>query len=346
MSGHSEYDDDDTRKTPKSLEVSQVLTPDQIALRSQERRAQIMAVGLALETLLLVMVGIGVLLWYYQQQKARATEIANRAVEADREAVKTLNEARELTDQAKTLTENPHQWQAALKDATDAIKASESLLKNGEVKDEHKQNLESLRAELAESQKACKLALDLDEIRLAGTNAPNRYAARFKQDHDDLDVRLKIPTITVPRLQKLPNRDAVLDHLLQWASVTPDAAERRKLFEVVNATDPDANSLQRKIVKALRRRSQDADRFGERLRCRQSFAPHLVPAGQRPLPTRRREGSAGSASEGAGKLPPKLLADLRSGRLVAQAKFASRTGRSPPLSDRRGRAASTGRPAV
>jgi tetratricopeptide (TPR) repeat protein len=244
MSVHSQYDDETPKTRPSSATTRSL---EAATIRSLERRSQFLALGLAVVTLLLVVLGAVGLLLYSQEQKARKAEASRRAAELEHDVSVALNDAKVQFDQGKSVSDQPDKWRPLLVAASESAKRAEGLLKAGDAKEEQKQKAQALRAELDQAQKSLELLAKLDDIRLRDSDLPGSYARAFKDF--GADVRILDPALSAKKLQLLSNRDAVLDRILDWADATTDAGERRHLYDTVKGAAPDPSDL-KDIAKA------------------------------------------------------------------------------------------------
>ncbi len=255
MSGRDEYDDE----TPPAPKAAAIAPPPEEVIHALEKRLQWLAVGLGVETLLLVLLAVGGLLWYSQVQKERRTEASQHAEKVEREVTTALNEAHDLAEQGRSQADRPQQWQTTLTAAEEAAKRADAVFKVGDGTDELKQKVLGVRAELDQSKKALDLSNQLDALRLRrpegkdqATEIANEYARTFREF--GINMRILDAGLSAKKLQPLPNRDAALDGVLDWADITPDAAERRKLLEVVvvtDAADTDPHSILKQVARAV-----------------------------------------------------------------------------------------------
>src|SRR5260370_6730641 len=243
MAGHTDYGEASRPPTGAAT------TPrsEAATIHALERRSQFLAVGLALVTLLMVVLAAAGVLSYAQGQKARRAEAPHRAADLDHEVTQAVTDAQFRLGDGKSLSDHPDQWKSALNAAADLLKRAESVQKMGEPKAEVKEKLQAVRAELEQAQRALDLLSKLDEIRLRDTDAPRAYALAVKDFGDD--VRILEPALAAKKLTQLPNREAVLDRILDWADATTDAKERRHLLDVAKTADPDAESFLKLIAK-------------------------------------------------------------------------------------------------
>jgi Flp pilus assembly protein TadD len=256
MSSHSQYHDEDD--APRSTKTTEPKAPtDGDAIRSLERRSQLLGIGLGIATLLLVVVGVSVLMWYSQVQKTRQTEAGSRAAEVEKEATAALNEARDKAEQGRSQAQNDRlqDWQVSLNQVEEALKRADDVLKLGEPRDDLKQKVQTQRAELDQARKALEFSDQLDALRFRRpdndkqrADLANVYAQLFKEF--GIDARLLDANLSAKKILALPNRDAVIDALLDWADVPPAAAERAKLLQAAVLAEPEPNSILKKVADA------------------------------------------------------------------------------------------------
>jgi tetratricopeptide (TPR) repeat protein len=269
MADTSRYDDDSPRGAKTAASSS---ATDAATTHALERRAQWLAIGLALMTLVVVVLAVAFLLYYSQAQKAAQSEATRRAAEADREVAAALTDAQNRSESAKLQTEHPLECEATLVSAEDALKRAEATVNISGAKEEQKEKVKKLRGELEATRKALDLAKQLDGFRLRRPDGSQQAAGLAKEyakafEHFGLDVRVLEAPLSAKRLQTLPARDALLDGVLDWASITPDKKERAKLLEVVTLAlaDSDPNSVHRRVADALLKDNRKAliDMAGE-----------------------------------------------------------------------------------
>jgi tetratricopeptide (TPR) repeat protein len=267
MSGKSNYDDDSSGKATVPAHDA---ASDARRIRSLERLSQVLGIGLAISTLLVVVLGVAFLLFYSQEQKARHGEASQRATDVDREVTAALNDAHERSELAKGQTEDPQKCQATLVAAEEALKRADAMLKTAGSKDDLTQKTKGLRDDvelnkkaLDDAKKALELGKQLDTLRLRrpdgkqqAVELANAYDRAFKDF--GLDVRVLEAPLSAPKLQALANRDAVFDGALDWATVTPNPDERQKLLKVVNLAEFEPNSAFKKVADAMAKTDRSA----------------------------------------------------------------------------------------
>jgi tetratricopeptide (TPR) repeat protein len=255
MAEKSQYDDDSPRGTKTATPSAPI---NAATTHSLERRAQWLAIGLAVATLLVVVLAAAFLLYYSQAQKAAQAEASRRATEADREVTAALIDAQNRGESAKLQTEHPLECEATLSAADDALKRADATIKIAGAKEEQKEKVKKLHEDLEATRKALDLAKQLDGFRLRRPDGPyqaaalaNEYARAFKDF--GLDVRVLEAPLSAKNLQNKPGRDALVDGVLDWATVTRDKDEREKLLKVGTLTlaDTDPNSVHRRVADAL-----------------------------------------------------------------------------------------------
>ncbi len=255
MSEPSEYSDATAQRVQSSQPAE---SPEAATIRSLERRSLWLGIGLGAALFLLVLGVVSALLLYSEERKDRRAEAARRNAEVEHEAAVSLGEAHDLFEQqARPVADRPEQWQPALNKADDALKRAENVLKVGDAKDELKQKVQALRADVDLAKKGQDLANQLDAVRLRrpdasvgpqqAKEAADTYAAVFKEH--GIDARVLDVPLSVKKIQVLQNHGVILDGLLDWADVTPSETERAKLFEVVSTAE--ADQLLKDVVRGV-----------------------------------------------------------------------------------------------
>jgi len=259
MSGYSEHHDDHKPATVPAPSAAADVT----MMHSLELRSQLLAVALAVVTLLLVGSAAGFLLWYSHEKTDRQNETVHRTTELEHEAGEALSEARNLSDLANTRTEQPLEWQAHLTASEESLKRADNLLKVGNAREDLKEKADGQHRELDQAKKNLAFSNKLDAMRLRRPDGQDQadkiakaYAGAFKEFGSD--VALLDAPLSAKRLMNLPNRDAVVDGLLDWSDVTPDGEERKKIIVVVTLIEPDSNSVLRRVAETTAKKDRVA----------------------------------------------------------------------------------------
>jgi serine/threonine protein kinase/Tfp pilus assembly protein PilF len=192
------------------------------------RNKRALATTTLLVMMLLVVVGTvaGSVGWVVRDQEARQ-------LATEREAEAALRDARQLQDQGK--------WPEAL----EAAKRAEGLLAGG--------GSAALRQRIGELLADLEILSRVEEIRrdkadwmvrhrdgLMGQDlarAAPLYAAAFRRY--GIDVQTLEPAEAAQQIARRAIRAELLAALVDWAVLTPDGGQRERLFQVVQAADPE-----------------------------------------------------------------------------------------------------------
>jgi serine/threonine-protein kinase len=205
-----------------------------------------------LGTVLVVLLGgMGLVLWLWQEDQARVRRTL-------REVNAALQETAELRGKAETKRTDPALWKAALMAALRA----EAALGSGQADEDTRRRVQALRAELevrwqdakqaaAQAGKDRRLLLKLEEARLQAAagkkssfdnrGASARYAQAFQEDGLNL---LRLPPREVARrLKGRAIKAQILAALDDWAEITLDAKLQPRLLRMIAVLDPNPDSF-------------------------------------------------------------------------------------------------------
>lgn len=237
------------------------------ALRTAEAERQARRRTLALAGAVVALVcSVGLGIWFVQQRRAAVT----------RDLVRAVTEARTALDQGWQLRDRPERWAGALQTARLALERAEPLLEGAEA--ELRASVVELRRQFVEAERAQVLLAAVEKARGEMAHSTGGHwnfqafatgcQAAFAAAGFSLDDE---PATLAAWVQAHPLREQVLDALEGWELVCTEPAKRNRLRAVIDAAEPEATALRRRIrvahakgdVGALRElaRSDEAQRL-------------------------------------------------------------------------------------
>jgi serine/threonine-protein kinase len=217
------------------------------AKAAAERRAWRLTAGLLAAGLLLVTLAGGAGWWY---QRAEGRRIAREAQEAARraklegDAAAALQEAEALGGQARKLIDDPPKRQGVLAAALSAARRAQSLLSQIDADKELAGQVDVVVARLEQDERDRRLLERGEEARLRRDDlrdgVPDRAgaAAEYREAFREWGLRSEdAPEDTVARLRAGPLRAWRLAALADWARVTPDPEERKRLGKLLQSAE-------------------------------------------------------------------------------------------------------------
>jgi serine/threonine-protein kinase len=217
------------------------------ARAEEERRRRRLTLALAGSLLLTLGLAAGGGWWYQQAQAHKQAERERLAAVTERDVRAALQEAESLGEQARGLADAPERWQAALAAALSAARRAQALLDSGLPTDELRDRVREVVAVLERDECDRLLLEQAEEARLrtadwrGGTFNYSESASRYREAFRGwgLDVGQASPQEAAGRLRAGPLGDRRLAAMGHWAWVTSDAAEWRRLQEVLGAATAD-----------------------------------------------------------------------------------------------------------
>jgi serine/threonine protein kinase/tetratricopeptide (TPR) repeat protein len=185
-----------------------------------------------------------------------------RQHETERTVTAALTEAETLVGQGnKQMDDHPVQWHATAKLAQSAVEKAEELLKAGVGTEVLAAQVRQVRAAVYVAVTDSRLLVELDRIRLEqavvnlkeGRFDDFRTAPLYAQLLEDYDVDPVAPEKAAARVRDSRLRDALLSALQDWARVTQDEAERRRVLKVHQLALPPDSLLERLVAAIIRR---------------------------------------------------------------------------------------------
>ncbi len=211
--------------------------------------------------------GAGVL-WYQQEQAARAAEHAVRVSATASGVSAALDDAATLEKQAATVTNDPARWRESLAEALSAVKRAEGLLNSGEGTDDMRARVNASRDELEAADKDRRLIAQLEDVRLQSAIAGKdsvfdyageaaQYAAAFEKDMGFSSLGTKE---AAERVSSREIREELLAALADWSNVTPNKEDKQRLRDILKAADPDPTTFRNRWNAAIERKDLNAQR--------------------------------------------------------------------------------------
>jgi serine/threonine protein kinase/tetratricopeptide (TPR) repeat protein len=216
---------------------------------ARRHRMRLAVAGCACLFLALLVGGVG---WTMHQQTLRRTETA-RAVPAALAQVETL-----LSEGDKQM-DNPSRWLATVGLAESAVQRAEGLLALGEATGDLTLEVRRIREAVDAARTESRVLAELERIELETTAVKDghfdqpRAAPRYAAVLRDYGVDPATPEEAAARLRRSRLREALLAALEEWARVTPDAAEQRRLEAVLHAAEPAPDAFRTRWRAAVRR---------------------------------------------------------------------------------------------
>jgi Tfp pilus assembly protein PilF/serine/threonine protein kinase len=228
---------------------------------------------LAPAALLLTVVLLGAIAaaWSLEARSARRAE-TERAVKA------ALTQAETLLEEGDKQAEHPERWRATAQLAQEAVERARGLLAAGGGIDELAAEVDRVRVAAAAAAADSGLLVEVDRIRLERAPVNGLFddaplAPRYAELLRGYGVDLAAPEEAAARVRDSRVRAALVAALEHWWSITSDAAERRRLDEVLQAVEPQATAFREQWRAAAGRRDGPA-----LARLARELAPEDLPA--------------------------------------------------------------------
>jgi tetratricopeptide (TPR) repeat protein len=179
--------------------------------------------------------------WYQQDRAARRAEAAARQARAEAEATAALGQAEaHLQDNLGLRDRNPERWDAAVRLAGAAVARAEAAVTGADVDAPLADRVGHARERVDREGRDSGLRLELDRTRLemAATTRGHFDASRAVRRYREVLGRYGIdPGAAVAPGSAADGglREAVVAALADWARLTPDPPERRRLEALLEA---------------------------------------------------------------------------------------------------------------
>lgn len=227
---------------------------------ARRNEAKLAAAGLVL--FFLVILGVGVV-WYQQEQAARAVALAARRVETERAVTAALAQALTLLDEGDKQIEEPERWRATMQQAVLTLEKAEELLAAGEGTEELVGRVRQVRSAVDVNVKLSQLFVDLNQVRLEdaanskdGVLDRERSAQMRATVFSAYGLDLAKPDVAVAMVQSKRLRVMLFEALEDWW-VVADVKGRQRLEAVLQAVEP-SDAFRRQLWMAVRRGNKSA----------------------------------------------------------------------------------------
>jgi serine/threonine protein kinase/tetratricopeptide (TPR) repeat protein len=220
----------------------------------RRNRATLLPVALLLTV---VVLGAVAAAWSQLERSLRQAE-TERAVKA------ALTQVETLLSEGDKQAEQPERWRATARLAQEAVERARGLLAAGGGTSELAAEVDRVRSAAAAAAADSGVLVGVERIRLEkavvkdghfdATRLPPRYAELLR----GYGVDLAAPEEAAARVRDSRVRAALVAALEEWWSATTDAAERRRLDEVLRAAEPQAAPFRERWRAAARRRDGPA----------------------------------------------------------------------------------------
>jgi serine/threonine protein kinase/Flp pilus assembly protein TadD len=220
----------------------------------RRNRATLAPVALLLTV---VVLGAPAAAWSQHQQSARRAEM-ERAVKA------ALTQAETLLEEGDKQAEQPERWRATARLAQEAVERARGLLAAGEGTSELAAEVGRVQAAVATAAADSGLLVEVERIRLEQAAVKDnrfdlaRVAPRYAELLRRYGVDLSVPEEAAARVRGSRVRAALLAALEWHWWVTSDAAEKRRLDEVLQAAEPQSTPFRERWREAVRRQDGPA----------------------------------------------------------------------------------------
>jgi tetratricopeptide (TPR) repeat protein len=240
--------------------------PEPLPARAQRWARHHKPLVSAVAALLLAVLALGgIALWRYQRDQAeRVADQLARQTETERRVQPALRRAETLLEEGWQQTDNPNRFKVTVGRAEEAVQRAEGLLATGTPTDEVAEQVAAVRAQVDEAVRDSRLLVELDRIRLemavekGGRYDTARGAARYAAvlRSYGLDETKSNEAAKLVRSSRL--REALLAALEDWARVSTEPAQWRRLYVALRAAEPEPDTFRSRWRAARERRDAAA----------------------------------------------------------------------------------------
>jgi tetratricopeptide (TPR) repeat protein len=204
---------------------------------------------------------------------------SGRRAETERAVKAALTQAETLLEEGDKQAEQPERWRATALLAQAAVERARGLLAADGGTNELAAEVDRVRSAAAAAATDSGLLVEVERIRLEqaavkdGQSDVARVAPRYAELLRGYGVDPAEPEEAAARVRDSRVRAALVAALEQWSVATADAAERRRLDEVLQAAEPQATAFRQQWRAAEQRRDGPA-----LARLARELAPESLPA--------------------------------------------------------------------
>jgi tetratricopeptide (TPR) repeat protein len=171
-----------------------------------------------------------------------------RLAETERGVTAALAQAETFLEEGYKQTDQPERWQATALLAQSALEKAEELLEAGAGTKDLAGRLQQMRAAVDAAVADSRMLVELDHVRLEQALVPLK-SGRLSSDRarttplyaellGNYGINISEPSAAAGLIQGSRIREALLAALGDWQRITLDPEDRRRLEDVIHATEP------------------------------------------------------------------------------------------------------------